>query len=846
MPADPRLNSAASRRTLRTLSSEQEAEIKRARGDISCAECKRLKLKCDKTVPCAACVRRGCSSVCPNGTLAPRRPARPASSTETLQQTISDMRQRIGQLENALASLQSRLSAETHPLLQDELLLVKRGGLEEAPTESADSSSTNQISESMDAFGTLTIGDSGEVKYFGRSAGSETLLLAGGEFETAALKIEVKSSTEAESLKRLASLFPMGSGCMTDPETFQLSMNNLYACLPLQRRAWSLFETYLEHASWVIRPLDRLQIVENLLVPIYNTKKELDNAGCETMPHISPPKIAVLFLIFAQGALMDLTLSPYSEEAEDYHTCARAALTLRSIFDSPSIETVQAVLLMSYYQCNAGDRYTQDSVWTLVSLSCILSHSIGMHRDPARWDLDVKTAERRRLLFWELYTADLFHSLALGRPPSIRLSYVDCAFPQDQEDPGSEFWNWKRQFTRDIFGSVIELTLSATPPAYATILELDRKIRESALSPSLNVFVKGKAESLTPTAFVIRGLLTKFRCITLLYIHRSFFAQALLDHPENPLLSVYAPSFLAAYRRWTAWTHLFSAAIIVGSVVTRAPSSDLASTAFVELGLAIDLFQKGANHSQHSRRARTGTEKAAHMLSRRNSTMDPPPNSQAFGKHDDGTDELALFGGQTRVLVSKSLPQKYDPTQPIHLHTSSVGHLANSEHASQSNSQQEDVNMRNVPSSLLQYIDLFPPPAFTAELAPEPDLNPDLNGQSQSLNGIPLDGVSQFTHAYTNAQVSDYSDTQRRADASISPSQYQASTEFAYDPALFDPSQHEFQENFFTNTCAPDALGRDDYLELGMMMNGDSGMDEQWLAFMRDSGLMDPGTNTAP
>lgn len=36
--------------------------------------------------------------------------------------------------------------------------------------------------------------------------------------------------------------------------------------------------------------------------------------------------------------------------------------------------------------------------------------------------------------------------------------------------------------------------------------------------------------------------------LALLYIHRTFFAQAMLDHPANPLRSPYAPSFLAAYR----------------------------------------------------------------------------------------------------------------------------------------------------------------------------------------------------------------------------------------------------------------------------------------------------------
>ena len=36
--------------------------------------------------------------------------------------------------------------------------------------------------------------------------------------------------------------------------------------------------------------------------------------------------------------------------------------------------------------------------------------------------------------------------------------------------------------------------------------------------------------------------------VAMMYLHRSFFAQALLDYPTNPLLSPFAPSFLTAYR----------------------------------------------------------------------------------------------------------------------------------------------------------------------------------------------------------------------------------------------------------------------------------------------------------
>ena len=72
-------------------------------------------------------------------------------------------------------------------------------------------------------------------------------------------------------------------------------------------------------------------------------------------------------------------------------------------------------------------------------------------------------------------------------------------------------------------------------------------------------------------------------CIVLMYIHRSFFAQAIIEHPVNPLKSTYAPSFLAAYRAsstilksireqfnmwpnscsrfWTMWTSAFAAAV---------------------------------------------------------------------------------------------------------------------------------------------------------------------------------------------------------------------------------------------------------------------------------------------
>lgn len=59
--------------------------FKKRRGPVSCAgtyspprvhgaqpeegvECRRLKLKCDRRLPCSTCSKRGCAAICPNGT----------------------------------------------------------------------------------------------------------------------------------------------------------------------------------------------------------------------------------------------------------------------------------------------------------------------------------------------------------------------------------------------------------------------------------------------------------------------------------------------------------------------------------------------------------------------------------------------------------------------------------------------------------------------------------------------------------------------------------------------------------------------------------------------------------
>lgn len=79
------------------------------------------------------------------------------------------MAERIRQLEAALASSQSVLSNEMHPLLKEELRSIKNNtGVANIPAVPKQS-----VEQIIDALGTMSIGKSGEGKYFGRSAGIE-------------------------------------------------------------------------------------------------------------------------------------------------------------------------------------------------------------------------------------------------------------------------------------------------------------------------------------------------------------------------------------------------------------------------------------------------------------------------------------------------------------------------------------------------------------------------------------------------------------------------------------------------------------------------------------------------
>jgi hypothetical protein len=157
---------------------------------------------------------------------------------------------------------------------------------------------------------------------------------------------------------------------------------------------------------------------------------------------------------------------------------------------------------------------------------------------------------------------------------------------------------------------VHDQVFGARTPTYATILQLDRKLRAYQVPPALQIAGFGgtssepnigsypESISLMLQRHIVLAIREMSQCpfpwflwlnlpknfITdLLYMHRGFFARALNDHPKDPLGSPYGTSVIAAYRSagslialmrnlhsqlqepmermWFLWTHMFSCAV---------------------------------------------------------------------------------------------------------------------------------------------------------------------------------------------------------------------------------------------------------------------------------------------
>ncbi|KZP02176.1 hypothetical protein FIBSPDRAFT_1056026 [Athelia psychrophila] len=331
------------------------------------------------------------------------------------------------------------------------------------------------------------------------------------------------------------------------------------------------------------------------------------------------------------------------------------------------------------------------------------------------------------------------------------------------------------------------------------------------------------------------------RSVTMLFIHKTYFARALINHPANPLRSPYAASFLAAtrcasavirssaqyiketeyYTRWwTMWAQLFSAAMVTGLIVTKAPSSSFAPAALSELNIAVKLFEDGAKVFS---RVRIGMDilhrlqdKALLMFAQhRGGAGLPTETSQILPAQDgDNADELAIFSGQNRGSISRTLSQ----TSPVATDQAAVGRHLSPEpplsfHGSSSTTSQSSRSSSNIGRMEIS------------------DIHPSL---MEGISSVPQGGiVPGFMNHEASYPFPASLGQSLSADLPSEQVQHQdLSANFPYHSTSVDHWQQLYAE-----TLAPDTWGTADIGQQGTASHSANGIDEDWVMFLKESGL---------
>ncbi|KAJ3711658.1 hypothetical protein DFJ43DRAFT_1107326 [Lentinula guzmanii] len=596
-------------------SAQNNKATKRSRGEIACAECRRLKIKCDRLVPCSTCVKRGCQTLCPNGTIPPGQGSRfVLAATDHLQRKLAKFEARMHSLEDALTIAQTTYNLEPHPLLSARV---------DVHTDTQALKAISGVSEEdnvySDVSGSLHVSGSGINRFFGPSGASESLLLDLQPREERLKSTSIPRLPELDNSYLPPEIIKFTHAFPFTPRNIPIAstQRSIESFLPPIERAIALCDTFLENLSWMFHIVSRQLLISELIPAIY-----------QGSALYGPHDLALLFSVLAIGVLVDLSVEPYHLESQHFYQLAQAALVLQSVMTESSVVTIKVLHLMSIYNGLSGHESNLERSYALINLASKVATQIGFHIDPSSWKFKGREAYDRRVYWWNLLAGILWNSLVTGRPIGISAEFITCKIPTVEEEDMYQqgefplgFGVWGFQATCTCLLPLVHITLSAKQPPYEQVLEMDAKIR-LAVNPKPDSDPSDDRTAISMRTFVR----SHYSHLMLLYLHRPFFTRAMTEHPSNPLLlSPYGKSVITAFhaacavlddtciqyqkkpllvsRVWQIWSFAYSAAVIVGTIATRVNYLDLEPRPLDQLKLACEVFRGAAQVSSRAAKA---------------------------------------------------------------------------------------------------------------------------------------------------------------------------------------------------------------------------------------------------
>ncbi|KAG1765919.1 hypothetical protein EDD22DRAFT_879336 [Suillus occidentalis] len=556
---------------------------------LSCAECRSAIV----SFHCQSCSKRGCAEICPDGALTSGKGSRfILANTEQLHAKIIQMSDRIRQLEDALETVQAKCSSDPHPLLHQDSLRIKNS------LELYSSHATSGRHTQMD--GIIKENQTSNLHLPVASSSTRDASQDNRSEVSFSRSFYFRCPRTVSRIEKLSQTFPY-PWLPNNP-----MRQRIYEMLPSREEAEYLCTQARLNALWQYNLDPSETWLPNLVHHVYTTP----------ISSLSFRRLSLLFIMMAIGLLVDLHQQNESPRAEVFHRLARASLCETNLMDEPSLDLLQTLFYMIWYLLIFSDKSQAVSyAWSIMGLAVKLAQSVD--RDGNRWKVIPEESQRRRMLFWELLNLDARLSLSLGRPPSLCLQHVDCRRPSYAAEgmyivpEAQSYHEWKHGFFLNCLTPVLVTAISAQPQLYSDILDVDKKIRDFYIPPTLNIF---NSEGITDIRQLTmqQVLVASGREIVLLQLHRNFFTEALSDFDAFTYRHKYAPSVLATYlsasrlvatletmlhrepqlskRFMCFWFNAFSGAVALSLIVSRTPFLSLAPFALQELDTIYRIF----------------------------------------------------------------------------------------------------------------------------------------------------------------------------------------------------------------------------------------------------------------
>lgn len=199
-------------------------------------------------------------------------------------------------------------------------------------------------------------------------------------FQSANPKATDATSDLPSEILHTSDMFPFSPAHLPRAEILRMCE----ARLPSYVRATVLCEAYMIHVAWFSRLLSREQIIDELLPavyhnPEYGTIREPpgQSNGGDFEDTVYVHKLALLFAVLACGAAADLALPVQNDEAALYEQLARTAVSLRSVFEGTSLESVQTIILLASYKFYSCRTLTFEPAWKTLIFGMTLGISVS-------------------------------------------------------------------------------------------------------------------------------------------------------------------------------------------------------------------------------------------------------------------------------------------------------------------------------------------------------------------------------------------------------------------------------------------------------------------------------------